>query len=234
MSLEGSKVDLGVLMVALKDSMPAVWKQIGGDELEAAAGKKSRGRRVRDGHKRVFGGGSINDPNRLPAITLCMTAWFMSCFIGTLPIETVLRVWDVFFYEGSRTLFRIALTLFKLGEREIKAVQDPMEMFGVVQTFPRRMLDCNTLMETCYKRRNGIGHLSQESVEEKRQERRDGIRKWKAEQEAAASDTNSPRPSTRHKLGAAFGLDLATDSSKATLFSRRNKDHEQARAAEVV
>lgn len=245
MSLEGSKVDLGVLMVALKDSMPAVWKQIGGDELEAS--KKTRGRRGKRGHVPA---GSINDPNRLPAITLCMTAWFMSCFIGTLPIETVLRVWDVFFYEGSRTLFRIALTIFKLGEREIKAVQDPMEMFGVVQTFPRRMIDCNTLMETCYKRRNGIGHLSQESVEEKRQERRDGIRKWKAEQEAAASDTNnSPRPATtatggRHRFGvAALGLDLAADLDEArrrgNLFSRRKGgagagDQEQARAAEVV
>ncbi|KAK4134452.1 hypothetical protein BT67DRAFT_462122 [Trichocladium antarcticum] len=244
MSLEGSKVDLGVLMIALKDSMPAVWKQIGGDELEMTPAKKSKGRRVRDGHKRFIGGGSINDPNRLPAITLCMTAWFMSCFIGTLPMEAVLRVWDVFFYEGSRTLFRIALTLFKLGEREIKAVQDPMEMFGVVQTFPRRMLDCNMLLETCYKRRNGIGHLSQETVEERRQERRDGIRKWKADQEAAAaaaaaaaSETSSTRPSTRHKLGAAFGLDLATDPDdmrrKANLFGRR-KDHEQARAAEVM
>jgi hypothetical protein len=233
MSLEGSKVDLGVLMVALKDSMPGVWKQIGGDELEA--GKKSRGRR---GNKSGHGGnpGSISDPNRLPAITLCMTAWFMSCFIGTLPIEAVLRVWDVFFYEGSRTLFRIALTIFKLGEREIKAVQDPMEMFGVVQTFPRRLVDCNLLMETCYKRRNGIGHLSQESVEEKRQERREGIRRWKTEQEAAASDSNSPRPSTRHRFGAG-ALDLATDLDevrrKATLFGRR-KDREQDRAAEVA
>jgi hypothetical protein len=235
MSLEGSKVDLGVLMVALKDSMPSVWKQIGGDELDVA--KKSRGRRA---HKLGHGNnsGSINDPNRLPAITLCMTAWFMSCFISTLPIETVLRVWDVFFYEGSRTLFRIALTLFKLGEREIKAVQDPMEMFGVVQTFPRRMVDCNTLMETCYKRRNGIGHLSQETVEEKRQERRDGLRKWRVDQDAAASESSSPRPSTRHRFGAAaLGLDLATDIDevrrKATMFGRR-KDREQARATEVA
>ncbi|KAK3307424.1 uncharacterized protein B0T15DRAFT_566907 [Chaetomium strumarium] len=233
MSLEGSKVDLGVLMIALKDSMPGVWKQIGGDEFEA--GKKSKGKR---GHKAAAHGGSISDPHRLPAITLCMTAWFMSCFIGTLPIETVLRVWDVFFYEGSHTLFRVALTIFKLGEREIKAVQDPMEMFGVVQTFPRRMLDCNMLMETCYKRRNGIGHLSQESVEEKRQERREGIRRWKAEQEAAANDANGPRPATKHRFGAAaFGLDLATDLDdvrrKATLFGRK-KDREQIRAAEVV
>ncbi|KAL2190063.1 hypothetical protein L209DRAFT_155760 [Thermothelomyces heterothallicus CBS 203.75] len=235
MSLEGSKVDLGVLMVALKESMPGVWKQIGGDEFEA--GKKNKGRR---GQKSGHGAnsGSVSDPNRLPAITLCMTAWFMSCFIGTLPIETTLRVWDVFFYEGSRTLFRIALTIFKLGEREIKAVKDPMEMFGVVQTFPRRIVDCNMLLETCYKRRNGIAHLSQELVEERRKERREGIRRWKAEQEAAASEHSSPQPTTKQRLGTdALGLDLATDPEdvrrRTPLFGRR-KDREQVRAAEVV
>ncbi|KAL1879680.1 hypothetical protein VTK73DRAFT_6855 [Phialemonium thermophilum] len=192
-SLEGSKVDLGVFMTALKDALPQVWKQIAGDEdngpprpsrmnLRVTRGKQPRSASLAPGGKNA-----ANDPNRLPAITLCMTAWFMSCFIGTLPIETVLRVWDMFFYEGSRTLFRIALTIFKIGESEIKAVADPMEMFGVVQALPRRMLDCNALMEACYKRRNGIGHLSQESVDEKRKERRDGIRRWKTEQEAAVA-----------------------------------------------
>ncbi|KAK4189429.1 putative GTPase-activating protein [Podospora australis] len=242
MSLEGSKVDLGVLMVALKDSLPGVWKQIGGDEAEPSSGKKSRGRLGIHGHK--AGQGSVSDPNRLPAITLCMTAWFMSCFIGTLPIESVLRVWDVFFYEGSRTLFRVALTIFKLGEPEIKAVQDPMEMFGVVQQFPRKLLDCNALMELCYKRRNGIGHLSQDAVEEKRQERREGIRKWKAEQEAAAIiDTGAMNKNGKNnnRLVQTAGLDLATSSGhhmddasrKGNLFSRR-KDREQVRAAEVM
>jgi len=233
MSLEGSKVDLGVLMVALKDSLPNVWKQIGGDELEIAPAKRFRGLRVgKDGANRA--GPGANDPNRLPAITLCMTAWFMSCFIGTLPTETVLRVWDVFFYEGSRTLFRIALTIFKLAESEIKAVQDPMEMFGVVQTFPRRLVDCNALMDACYRRRNGIGHLSQEVVEEKRQERRAGMRKWRAEQEAAAlGETAVP-------ITATAGLDLASDIDaeahrKGTLFGRRKeKDREQVRADEVM
>jgi hypothetical protein len=98
----------------------------------------------------------------------------MSCFIGTLPIETVLRVWDSFFYEGSKTLFRIALTIFKLGEQEIKAVNDPMEIFQVVQTIPRRLVDCNVVMEACFKRRNGFGHLSQDTIEARREERRRG------------------------------------------------------------
>jgi hypothetical protein len=244
MSLEGSKVDLGVLMATLKDALPSVWKQIGGDDSEMATPgpKKAKPKRFRD-IARAGGKDAPADPNRLPAITLCMTAWFMSCFIGTLPIETVLRVWDIFFYEGSRTLFRIALTIFKTGEAEIRAVGDPMEMFGVVQSLPRRMLDCNALLEACYKKRNNFKHLSQDLVEEKRQEHRDAIHKWKAAQEAHPDAGPTPATQDTPTRGAAAGLYLAADMTdpdgsevrrKGTLFGGRRKDKEKARAEDVL
>ncbi|KAI0126241.1 TBC domain-containing protein [Xylariales sp. AK1849] len=198
MSLEGANVDLGVLMSALREAMPAVWTKIGG-ELDGSDAAKPKSRRFRKG---------AVESTRLPPITLCMTAWFMSCFIGTLPIETTLRVWDVFFYEGSKTLFRIALAVFKLGETEIKNVSDPMEIFQVVQTIPRRLIDANALMEACFKRRNGFGHLSQETIEQRRQERRDDV---KLEQERAVT-----------------GLaDEATDfKRKGTLFAKNRRPAE--------
>ncbi|KAF5022901.1 hypothetical protein F66182_5061 [Fusarium sp. NRRL 66182] len=173
MSLEGSKIDLGVLMTEMRTSMPAVWDKVGG-ELEADPNSRpSTGKSLRLTRSRRKELARMSTPtDRLPPITLCMTAWFMSCFIGTLPIETTLRVWDVFFYEGSKTLFRIALAIFKQGENEIRAVADPMEMFGVVQSMPRRLIDANALMEACFKRRNGFGHLSQVQIDEKRQQRR--------------------------------------------------------------
>ncbi|KAH6888524.1 hypothetical protein B0T10DRAFT_405185 [Thelonectria olida] len=171
-SLEGSKVDLGVLMTELRDTMPAIWDKVGGD-LEAgdAGSRPATGKSIRMPRSRRKDLQRVST-DRLPPITVCMTAWFMSCFIGTLPIETTLRVWDVFFYEGSKTLFRIALAIFKTGENEIKAVSDPMEMFGVVQGIPRKMIDANALMEACFKRRNGFGHLSQDQIDVRRQERR--------------------------------------------------------------
>ena len=89
-------------------------------------------------------------------------------------METTLRVWDSFFYEGSKTLFRIALAIFKVGEAEIRAVNDPMEIFQVVQTIPRRLIDASALMEACFRRRNGFGHLSQDTIEARRAERRAG------------------------------------------------------------
>jgi len=146
-SLEGANIDLWVLMVALKSSMPNIWSKIG------AAGTPGDG---------------LDSSARLPPISLCTTSWFMSLFIGTLPIESVLRVWDVLFYEGSRTLFRVALAIFKLGEQRIKSVGDSMELFQVVQSLPRGMLDAGALMGVC--RRGGV---SSEWIEARRWERRE-------------------------------------------------------------
>ncbi|KAE9962362.1 hypothetical protein BLS_000428 [Venturia inaequalis] len=145
-----ANVDVGVLMTCIKESMPAVWGKI--DDIGEGRGPIST--------------------NRLPTVSLATTAWFMSCFVGNLPIETVLRVWDSFFYEGSKTLFRIALAIFKSGEWEIRKVSEHMEIFQIVQAIPRRLLDANLLMESCYKRRNGFGHLSQETIDARRKERR--------------------------------------------------------------
>ena len=158
LSLEGTNVDLWILMVALKSVLPPIWTKVGaaggsGDDTHGSAG--------------------------LPPISLCTTSWFMSLFIGTLPIETVLRVWDVLFYEGSRTLFRVALTIFKLGEERIKEVSDPMELFQVVQSLPRGMLDAGAFMATVC-RRGGVGG---EWVDARRRERRE----WFARERATAA-----------------------------------------------
>ena len=158
LSLEGTNVDLWILMVALKSILPQIWTKVG-----SAGGS----------------GDDVNGSARLPPISLCTTSWFMSLFIGTLPIETVLRVWDVLFYEGSRTLFRVALTIFKLGEQRIKDVSDPMELFQVVQSLPRGMLDAGAFMATVC-RRGGVGG---DWVEARRRERRE----WFAKERAIAA-----------------------------------------------
>lgn len=44
---------------------------------------------------------------------LYMTEWFMCVFTRTLPWSSVLRVWDMFFCEGVKVMFRVALVLLK-------------------------------------------------------------------------------------------------------------------------
>lgn len=162
-SLEGANVDLWVLMIAFKESMPQLWPKIG--SVDGSSGPRDA---------------------RLPTISLCTTSWFMSLFIGTLPIESVLRVWDILFYEGSRTLFRIALAIFKLGEQRIKAISDPMEIFQIVQALPRGMLDVGALMEVAFRR----GGVSQEWVEKRRRQRK----KWYARARAQAANASVSSP----------------------------------------
>ena len=158
-TLEGANIDIAVLMSCIRDSLPTVWAKL--DD------------------KGIGGGAAAADDTtqslRLPTVSLATTAWFMSLFVGTLPIESVLRVWDCLFFEGSKTLFRIALSIFKSAERQILPVNDPMEVFQVVQTSPRSMLDVNALMEVCFRRRGGFANVSQELVERRREERRGAV-----------------------------------------------------------
>ena len=151
-ALEGANIDIAVLMSCIKESLPAVWAKL--DD------------------KGGMGSGPVAEALRLPTVSLATTAWFMSLFVGTLPIECVLRVWDCLFFEGSKTLFRIALAIFKFGQPQILAVSDPMEVFQLVQTIPRGLLDVNSLLEVCFKRRGGFGAVSQEMIERRRAERR--------------------------------------------------------------
>jgi TBC1 domain family member 6 len=166
-----AEVDIGVLMMCIQESMPAVWTKIN-DLVEEDRPVQSRGR------NNIVPLGS-----KLPTVHLVLTQWFMPCFVNTLPLESVLRVWDTLFYEGSKTVFRIALTIFKSGEADIRAIRDQPEVFQVVQAIPRRLLDINTLMEMCFKRRNGFGHISQETIDARRHERREIRRREQRERE---------------------------------------------------
>ncbi|KAM8844395.1 TBC1 domain family member 10B [Spinachia spinachia] len=64
---------------------------------------------------------------------LYMTEWFMCIFSRTLPWASVLRVWDMFFCEGVKIVFRVGLVLLKqmLGSvdklREVQGMYETME-----------------------------------------------------------------------------------------------------------
>jgi hypothetical protein len=124
---------------------------------------------------------------RQPTVALSCTSWFMSVFIGVLPIETVLRVWDSFLYEGPRALYRYALAVFKLGEGEIRKYgPGDGELFMAVQNLPRRCLDANTLHDIAFVKK-GFGSLTQNVIDQKRQF-------WREQNERSVSQRKRPDP----------------------------------------
>ena len=141
-------------MMLIKDYLPKVWASINDTDLINS------------------GAGSNAHPNskfqRQPTVALSCTSWFMSIFVGVLPIETVLRVWDAFLYEGPRALYRYALAIFKLGESEIKQFHPgDGELFMAVQNLPRTCLDPNVLHDLAFVKK-GFGNLSQNVIDQKR------------------------------------------------------------------
>ncbi|MBN3292887.1 TB10B protein, partial [Polypterus senegalus] len=68
---------------------------------------------------------------------LYMTEWFMCVFSRTLPWASVLRIWDMFFCEGVKIIFRVGLVLLR-------------QVLGSVD----KLRDCQGMYETMEKLRN--------------------------------------------------------------------------------
>lgn len=64
-------------------------------------------------------------------------------------IQTVLRVWDCMFNEGSKIIFRVALTLIKMNEKELLRCTDFGDMAELFKQITRSssVLDCHQFIE---------------------------------------------------------------------------------------
>ncbi|XP_036003988.1 TBC1 domain family member 10A isoform X2 [Fundulus heteroclitus] len=76
---------------------------------------------------------------------LYMTEWFMCIFSRTLPWASVLRVWDMFFCEGVKIIFRVGLVLLK---QMLGSVEKLRELQGMYETMERlRNISPDTIRE---------------------------------------------------------------------------------------
>jgi len=51
--------------------------------------------------------------------TMFASQWFMTIFTYNFSFEVVVRIWDVFLYEGTKMLFRVALAILKLQQDDL-------------------------------------------------------------------------------------------------------------------
>nr|XP_025864686.1 growth hormone-regulated TBC protein 1 [Vulpes vulpes] len=84
--------------------------------------------------------------------TLVVSRWFICLFVDILPVETVFRIWDCLFNEGSKIIFRVALTLIKQHQGfilEATSVVDICERFKEI-TRGSLVTDCHTFMQKIF------------------------------------------------------------------------------------
>ncbi|XP_045909161.1 growth hormone-regulated TBC protein 1-A-like isoform X2 [Micropterus dolomieu] len=105
--------------------------------------------------------------------TLVVSRWFICLYIDILPIETVLRVWDCLFYEGSKVLFRVALTLIIHHQPEIlraRSLMDVCECFKQI-TCGAFTLDCHNFIQKIFTEPGSLSMATIDKLREKCKQR---------------------------------------------------------------
>ncbi|KAM9147158.1 TBC1 domain family member 10B [Pangshura tecta] len=81
---------------------------------------------------------------------LYMTEWFMCIFSRTLPWASVLRVWDMFFCEGVKIVFRVGLVLLRntLGSVDkLRSCQGMYETMEKLRNLPAQSMQEDVLIQ---------------------------------------------------------------------------------------
>ncbi|XP_020709202.2 growth hormone-regulated TBC protein 1-A [Athalia rosae] len=81
------------------------------------------------------------------------TKWFICLFAEVLPIETTLRIWDCLFYEGSKIIFRVALTLIKRNRENLLSCRDFTALAECFKEITRDsiVVQCHEFMQSIFK-----------------------------------------------------------------------------------
>ncbi|XP_065447946.1 growth hormone-regulated TBC protein 1 isoform X3 [Chrysemys picta bellii] len=84
--------------------------------------------------------------------TLIVSRWFICLFIDILPVETVLRIWDCLFYEGSKIIFRVALALIKQHQAFILEATNLPDICDKFKQITRGtfVTECHTFMQKIF------------------------------------------------------------------------------------
>uniref|UniRef100_A0A0N5A272 Rab-GAP TBC domain-containing protein n=1 Tax=Parastrongyloides trichosuri TaxID=131310 RepID=A0A0N5A272_PARTI len=82
--------------------------------------------------------------------TMYLLTWFMCIFCRTLPWESVLRIWDMFFCEGIKVLFKVALVIISEtfgNKKSIIEYPDQESILMKLKELPKELLSEEVLIK---------------------------------------------------------------------------------------
>ncbi|KER25699.1 hypothetical protein T265_06873 [Opisthorchis viverrini] len=80
-------------------------------------------------------------------LSLITLQWFLTLYASVCPTPVTFRIWDLFFYEGSVVLFRIALALLTMKKPELMNLDNPVQIFNLLSGAPGTVTDVNELIQ---------------------------------------------------------------------------------------
>eukprot|EP01101_Sappina_pedata_P000807 TRINITY_DN10988_c0_g1_i1.p1 TRINITY_DN10988_c0_g1~~TRINITY_DN10988_c0_g1_i1.p1 ORF type:complete len:414 (+),score=121.44 TRINITY_DN10988_c0_g1_i1:347-1588(+) len=93
-------------------------------------------------------------------------SWFLCLFLTVMKKENAMRFMDIFLYEGSKAIFRVALGLLKLHEKKILAQDSLWEIVILLKGIPDSpdIVDFSDIFQPDWD----LGEISQSRIEELR------------------------------------------------------------------
>ncbi|CAH9127083.1 unnamed protein product [Cuscuta epithymum] len=106
-------------------------------------------------------------------VTWISAPWFLSIYVNILPWESVLRIWDVLLFEGSRVmLFRTALALMELYGPAIVTTNDAGDAITLLQSLAGSTFDSSQLVLTACM---GFLNVTEDRLQELREKHRPSV-----------------------------------------------------------
>ncbi|XP_063282472.1 small G protein signaling modulator 3 [Pelobates fuscus] len=79
-------------------------------------------------------------------LSLITLHWFLTAFASVVHIKLLLRVWDLFFYQGSLVLFQTTLGMLKMKEEELIQSENSASIFNTLSDIPSQIEDADVLL----------------------------------------------------------------------------------------
>ncbi|XP_063578744.1 small G protein signaling modulator 3 isoform X10 [Pongo abelii] len=98
-------------------------------------------------------------------LSLITLHWFLTAFASVVDIKLLLRIWDLFFYEGSRVLFQLTLGMLHLKEEELIQSENSASIFNTLSDIPSQIEDAELLLGVAMRL---AGSLTDVAVETQR------------------------------------------------------------------
>uniref|UniRef100_UPI00358E8A98 small G protein signaling modulator 3 isoform X2 n=1 Tax=Myxine glutinosa TaxID=7769 RepID=UPI00358E8A98 len=80
-------------------------------------------------------------------LSLITLHWFLTAFASVLNVRPLLRIWDLFFLEGSVVLFQITLGMLKMKEEELIPSENSAAIFNILSDIPSGIDNAEQLIQ---------------------------------------------------------------------------------------
>ncbi|XP_066214581.1 small G protein signaling modulator 3 isoform X2 [Saccopteryx leptura] len=100
-------------------------------------------------------------------LSLITLHWFLTAFASVVHIKLLLRLWDLFFYEGSLVLFQTTLGMLGLKEEELIQSENSASIFNTLSDIPSQIEDVDLLLGEAMRLASSLTDMAVETQRRK-------------------------------------------------------------------